>query len=70
MSVKSVNDPSQNRLTGALLAHKIADEEDPKKLQWVEGTVEQFQETIVKESYEHILKPIDNEESYVSKLFA
>lgn len=70
MSVKSVNDPSQNRLTGALLAHKVADEEDPKKLQWVEGTVEQFQETIIKESYEHILKPIDSEDSYDSKLFA
>lgn len=69
MSVKSVNDPTQNRLTGSLLAHKIADEEEPNELQWVEGTVEQFQETLIKESREHELKPIDNRESYISKLF-
>lgn len=69
MSVKSVNDPTQNRLTGSLLAHKIADEEKPKELQWIEGTVDQFQETLIKESHEHELKPIDNKESYVSKLF-
>lgn len=70
MSVKSVSDPSQNRLTGSLLAHKIAAEEDPKKLQWIEGTAVQFQETIIKEAHEHFLKPVDNEEKYVAKLFA
>lgn len=70
MSVKSVNDPTQNRLTGSLLAHKIADEEASTDLQWIEGTVEQFQETLIKESHEHDLKPLDTRESYVSKLFS
>lgn len=70
MSVKSVSDPSQNRLTGSLLAHKVADEEESKSLQWVVGTAEQFQETIAKDAYENVLKPIDTEESYTSKLFA
>lgn len=68
MSVKSVNDSSQNRLTGSLLAHKIADEETPTDLNWAENTVEQFREAMVKESTEHVIKPAQNEEEYLMAL--
>lgn len=69
MSVKSVNDPTQNRLAGSLLAHKIADEEIPIDLQWLEGTFDQFKETIINESRSHKLKPIETKDDYVNKFF-
>lgn len=69
MSVKSVNDPTQNRLAGSLLAHKIADEEIPIDLQWLEGTFDQFKETIIKETRSHKLKAIDAKEDYVNNFF-
>lgn len=69
MSVKSVNDPSQNKLAGSLLAHKIAAEEIPTDLTWTETTFEQFKETIIQEAGEHILKPSETKEEYISKLF-
>ncbi|CCK69262.1 DNA-directed RNA polymerase III subunit C37 KNAG_0C01490 [Huiozyma naganishii CBS 8797] len=68
MSVKSVNDPSQNRLTGSLLAHKVADEEPARDMEWTEGTFEQFRDTILKDCSQHILKPVENEDKYLSKL--
>lgn len=68
MSVKSVSDASQNRLTGSLLAHKVADEEAPVELNWAENTVDQFRESIVKEVSEHIIKPVETNEEYISNL--
>ncbi|GMM54833.1 DNA-directed RNA polymerase III subunit C37 [Maudiozyma humilis] len=68
MSVKSVNDSSQNRLTGSLLAHKIADEETPTDLNWAENTIGEFREAMVKESTEHVIKPAQGEEDYLKNL--
>ncbi|KAG0667468.1 DNA-directed RNA polymerase III subunit C37 [Maudiozyma exigua] len=68
MSVKSVSDASQNRLTGSLLAHKVAEEEPSVELNWVENTVGQFRESIVKEVSEHIIKPVETNEEYVNNL--
>lgn len=68
MSVKSVSDQANNRLTGSLLAHKIADEEDATELEWIESTFEQYKEGIMTESKEAILKPLDKDEDYLSKL--
>ncbi|SMN19296.1 similar to Saccharomyces cerevisiae YKR025W RPC37 RNA polymerase III subunit C37 [Maudiozyma saulgeensis] len=68
MSVKSVNDSSQNRLTGSLLAHKVADEETQVDLNWAENTVRQFRESVIKESSESIVKPIESHEEYLNHL--
>lgn len=68
MSVKSVSDASQNRLTGSLLAHKVADEEAPVELNWAQNTVGQFRESIVKEASEHIIKPVETNEEYINHL--
>lgn len=68
MSVKSVNDPTQNRLAGALLAHKVAAEEEAKNLAWIENTFAQFKESAVAESAAHILQSIGDEQDYVANL--
>ncbi|AJS30857.1 DNA-directed RNA polymerase III subunit C37 [Saccharomyces cerevisiae] len=68
MSVKSVNDPSQNRLTGSLLAHKVADEEANIELTWAEGTFEQFKDTIVKEAEDKTLVALEKQEDYIDNL--
>ncbi|CAI4045150.1 hypothetical protein SKDZ_11G2310 [Saccharomyces kudriavzevii ZP591] len=68
MSVKSVNDPSQNRLTGSLLAHKVADEEANLELTWAEDTFEQFKETVVKEAEGKTLIASEKQEDYIDNL--
>ncbi|CAB4254581.1 similar to Saccharomyces cerevisiae YKR025W RPC37 RNA polymerase III subunit C37 [Maudiozyma barnettii] len=68
MSVKSVNDASQNRLTGSLLAHKVADEEIQTDLNWAENTVSQFRESVIKESSESTVKPVESHEEYINHL--
>ncbi|CAI4045506.1 hypothetical protein N7582_003555 [Saccharomyces uvarum] len=68
MSVKSVNDPSQNRLTGSLLAHKVADEEANLELTWAEDTFEQFKDSVVKETEGKILIASENQEDYIDNL--
>ncbi|CAI4046555.1 hypothetical protein SUVZ_11G2370 [Saccharomyces uvarum] len=68
MSVKSVNDPSQNRLTGSLLAHKVADEEANLELNWAEDTFEQFKDSVVKETEGKILIASENQEDYIDNL--
>lgn len=70
MSVKSSSEANQNRLGGALLAHKVAEEEEPKDLEWKEDTYEAFVEEITcKDSVRETLKPKDDEATYLSKLF-
>lgn len=68
MSVKSVNDPTQHRLAGALLAHKVADEEDSTELAWVDNTFEHFKESVVAEANSHVLKPLGDEKDYEDNL--
>ncbi|QLQ78543.1 hypothetical protein HG537_0A07900 [Torulaspora globosa] len=68
MSVKSANDPTQHRLAGALLAHKVAEEEEPTELAWVENTFEHFKESIVEEANSHELKPLGDEKNYEENL--
>lgn len=68
MSVKSVNDQSQNRLTGSLLAHKIADEEEYDEYEWTENTFNNFKEEVIEESRKNILEPNQNSDSYFSSL--
>ncbi|CAI1552610.1 hypothetical protein SEUBUCD646_0K02450 [Saccharomyces eubayanus] len=68
MSVKSVNDPSQNRLTGSLLAHKVADEEANLELTWAEDTFEQFKDSVVKETEGKILIASEKQEDYIDNL--
>ncbi|CCD23543.1 DNA-directed RNA polymerase III subunit C37 NDAI_0B05100 [Naumovozyma dairenensis CBS 421] len=68
MSVKSANDQTHNRLTGSLLAHKVADEEESEALIWAENTYEQFKEDIIKETERTALKPLDTKEDYLTKL--
>ncbi|CCF55781.1 hypothetical protein KAFR_0A03460 [Kazachstania africana CBS 2517] len=68
MSVKSVNDPTQIRLAGSLLAHKVVDEEQPLELSWAENTFEQFKASMIKECSEHILKPTETEHEYMKSL--
>ncbi|KAL3228894.1 DNA-directed RNA polymerase III subunit RPC5 [Nakaseomyces bracarensis] len=68
MSVKSVNDQSQNRLTGSLLAHKVAEEEEYIEYDWTENTFDDFKNDVVEESQKNILEPTQNSESYFSSL--
>lgn len=68
MSVKSVNDQSQNRLTGSLLAHKIADEEQFDEYDWTENTFDSFKSEVIEESKRNILEPSQNPDSYFSSL--
>ncbi|QLL33806.1 hypothetical protein HG536_0F01310 [Torulaspora globosa] len=68
MSVKSVNDPTQHRLAGALLAHKVAEEEEPTELAWAENTFEHFKESVVAEANSHVLKPLGDEKNYEENL--
>ncbi|XDT06654.1 Sin-like protein conserved region [Nakaseomyces glabratus] len=68
MSVKSVSDQSQNRLTGSLLAHKIADEDDYEEYEWTIDQFEQFKNAVIEESQKNILEPQQSTESYISSL--
>ena len=68
MSVKSANDQSQQRLTGSLLAHKVAGEEAATELPWIENTFEQFRDALVKEATEQELEPVETSAEYLSKL--
>lgn len=68
MSVKSVNDPTQHRLGGALLAHKVAEEEEAVELNWVENTFEQFKDSMIAESSSHILRAVGDQEDYEANL--
>lgn len=69
MSVKSSSEANQNRLGGALLAHKVADEEEFKPLEWKDDTFESFVEEVTSEKSTVPLKPMDNDAVYLSKLF-
>ncbi|CEP63632.1 DNA-directed RNA polymerase III subunit C37 LALA0_S08e07074g [Lachancea lanzarotensis] len=67
MSVKSSSEANQPRLGGALLAHKVADEEAPEQLEWIEGTFPQFQQSVVSEEARARLQPIGDSDDYLSK---
>ncbi|SCU77637.1 LAFA_0A02652g1_1 [Lachancea sp. 'fantastica'] len=67
MSVKSSSEANQPRLGGALLAHKVADEETPETLEWIEGTFPQFQQSVVSEEARVPLQPIGSSDDYLSK---
>lgn len=69
MSVKSVNDPTQNRLAGSLLAHKVLEEEEPKNLEWIEDSFDQFKESMISNASSHILKSVEDEQDYLSNIF-
>ena len=69
MSVKSSSEANQNRLGGSLLAHKVADEEESKDLQWKDDTFEAFLEEVTKEGSNISLKPLGDDTEYLSKLF-
>lgn len=68
MSVRSVNDQTQNRLAGALLAHKVAEEEEPREMAWIGDTFEAFKESVVAEASAHVLRPLEKAEDYESNL--
>lgn len=65
MSVKSVNDQTQNRLTGSLMAHKVADEESSVDMDWIDNTFEEFKDGMVKETDQHKLRPVKNDKDYL-----
>ncbi|CCE61801.1 hypothetical protein TPHA_0B01280 [Tetrapisispora phaffii CBS 4417] len=69
MSVKSVSEQQQNRLTGSLMAHKILDEEEPLNLEWdrSENGIK-LKEDIIEEMKKHRLKAVCTEEQYLSNL--
>ncbi|CCE93988.1 DNA-directed RNA polymerase III subunit C37 TDEL_0H01290 [Torulaspora delbrueckii] len=64
MSVRSVNDQTQNRLAGSLLAHKVADEEEATEMSWVENTFEAFKESVVADAAAHVLQPVGDAKEY------
>ena len=68
MSVKSVNDQSQNRLTGSLMAHKIADEEKLTELNWQPENFEEFKDSVVTESSQHTLESSTTVQEYLTNL--
>ncbi|CUS20737.1 LAQU0S01e13542g1_1 [Lachancea quebecensis] len=67
MSVKSSSEANQPRLGGSLLAHKVADEEPPQDLEWIEGTFNQFRESVITEDSRTMLLPLGDENDYLSK---
>ncbi|SCU78774.1 LAME_0A05754g1_1 [Lachancea meyersii CBS 8951] len=67
MSVKSSSEANQPRLGGALLAHKVADEEPPQELEWIEGTFPQFQQSVITEEARVRLQPLGKSDDYLSK---
>ncbi|CDO96051.1 unnamed protein product [Kluyveromyces dobzhanskii CBS 2104] len=69
MSVKSSSEANQNRLGGALLAHKVAEEEEFKSLEWRDNTFEAFVEEVTKEETTIPLEPMDDNTAYLLKLF-
>lgn len=67
MSVKSSSEANQPRLGGSLLAHKVAEDEQPQELEWVEGTFPQFKESVITEDARAHLLPLGDENDYLSK---
>lgn len=64
MSVKSVNDQTQNRLAGALLAHKMAEEEEAMEMAWVQNTFDALKESVISDAAAHVLQPVSEAEDY------
>lgn len=68
MSVKSSSEANQNRIGGSLLAHKIAEDEMHKILEWKYDTFENFLAEVTAEDARKSLNVSGDTNSYLEKL--